>query len=382
MVIAQGSVSSAPAGGTANPASAGQNTPSSSPSLVDRFKSAATAQAPAVTDSPDNVDGKKADVMGQQNPATGTDETSQVADSSKESVVGEKKLVEVNGRKFDVSKPEVLVKKLLDFESGMRKFQTERDQLKQQLQELQAKVPDSETDEGFKIFANAMKMFKVADNRGLTTAGVETVLKELFPTEVLNEWLQKKLQHHSHLMTLSPEQRAAYAQQFNEREEWEQEKIRVALEKEEIDQYKTERESLNTRTIKAELESLVTPGFRENAFKLANKKLEQALNQQLWTAAQAQIKEMIRTQQPLSGDSVSTIFATLKAELEDGMNLEADAKVRQNVENKKTQAMTGLSQAVSSGAQVKSISDTIASGASGEDTLAARFAQALRGRAR
>lgn len=380
-------VSSAPAtGAVAAPANGA--TPSSPMSLTERIQQLTTQRASAANKDPAKPMERTADGSGPQNPpepVTGEATPPKAEEGEQKNAgteAGEKKIVEYGGRKFDFTQPEKVAKKLVDLEQGMRKFQTERDQLRKELETAQGSIPDPAQKARYDLVDNVRREIDAAMKAGVSpSAMVDVVLPKFLTEDVINSWLQQKLRHHSHLLSLNPQEKEAYLKQFQERQDWEKEKIRVAMEKDEIEKFKQERETLEVRTAKAELEAVVTPGYREAAFKLPNKKMEQALNQQLWNEGKNKIKEFIAEGYEVTGDNVREIFRIIKAELEDGMNLAAEEKVQKKVAEKKQAAMTGISQAVQTGGQpAESIDDMLKRGASMEDTFTARIRNAMKRR--
>jgi len=366
--------SNTPTSSGATPGGGGANPSSQHRSLTDRISGMRESTPQVDAQSQQKVPEQKANEMGSQKPDEAVNPVVATEPDTKSA-----KVVEIEGRKIDVSNPEALAKKMVDFEKGMRKFQVERDQLKAQVQQLSGEKLGDEDKASLATFKKLLGGFTTASEKGMSAAGVDYVMNEMFSAETLNTWLQKKLQHHSHLLNLDPAQKEAYLAQYRDREAFDQEKLRVALERQEIDQFRTERTTLEQRTTQAELTSVLTPSWRENAFKLPSKRMNDALNKELWNSAKEEIKTMISNGQELTSEAVAQVFAGIRADIESGMNLDSKQKVAKAVDEKKQEAMTGLSQAVNQGQAPGSVDDMIKQKASWSDVFRTRMANASRG---
>jgi hypothetical protein len=107
--------------------------------------------------------------------------------------------------------------------------------------------------------------------------------------------------------------------------------------------------------------------------------MNDALNKELWNSAKEEIKTMISNGQELTSEAVAQVFAGIRADIESGMNLDSKQKVAKAVDEKKQEAMTGLSQAVNQGQAPGSVDDMIKQKASWSDVFRTRMANASRG---
>lgn len=299
-------------------------------------------------------------------------------------------VVEYDGRRFDFSDPNKVAKKLVDLDKGMRLFQKERDQLKIKLQEHEANSPAVEQGKAFgevqRKYNAAMKHALGEDgavrNARALVAGVDVFMNDMLPPEVLNQWLNHKLQMNMHVMNLSPEQRDTFNRDYQDRQDVEQQRIQVELERGEIDQFKSAKVEAEERAEREQLKAVITPIRQKHSFSNTIKDPRTAafLDKQLWFEAKAQMKQALDQGLTLDEATTEKIFSSIKNELTLGQQGAAKEAVTQEVRRAKDGAMSGILDAATSGAApTDDIEDLYKKGAKSADIFRARI-QGLTGK--
>lgn len=293
-------------------------------------------------------------------------------------------IVEFDGRRFDFSDPQKVAKKLVDLEKGMRSFQAERDKLKQELTQHEANSPAVENGKRFgeieRKYMAAMKHALGEDgsvrNPRALVAGVDHILGEIVPAEVLNNWLNHKLQMNLHVMNLSPEQREQFMSEYQDRQAIEQQRIQLELDRSEIDGFKSEAAQAKEAQARETLKATITPIRQKYSFSNTIKDPRTAafLDKQLWFEAKAQMKQVLDQGQELSPAAVENIFKGIKNELTLGQQGAAREAVTSEVAKQKDSAMSGILDAATSGAAPRDeIDEMFKKNARPGDILQARF---------
>jgi hypothetical protein len=251
--------------------------------------------------------------------------------------------------KIDLSKPEAIAKKVVDLDKGMRKAFAERDAAQKELASLRESAPDPEFMELATNVDKLNKRFTAAVNTGNVRKGVDMVLEELFSPEIVNQWLQHKLQHHSTLLSLSDSEKEQYLKQFSERDAFEQEKLQVALAKAEIEGERNARVTAEQRAEQKAAEALVTPAYRKHSFGDKHPKLDKLL----WQEAIPLLKQHVEAGNVLTDADADAIFKGVRQSIAAehsalGQKAAADAVTAQ-----KESAMSSISEAVRGGAGQK-----------------------------
>lgn len=318
--------------------------------LANRIATAAAARQQAASSTPDatTTDKRPVEPPPQDTPAVGGAEVPPVEGKKQESSIKE---FDFDGRKvkIDLSKPDAIAKKVVDLDKGMRKAFAERDAANKELAALRESAPNPEFLELATNVDRLNKRFTAAVETGNVRKGVDMVLEELFSPEIVNQWLQHKLQHHSTLLSLSDAEKEQYLKQFSERDAFEQEKLQVALAKAEIEGERNARVTAEQRAEQKAAEALVTPSYRKHSFGEKHPKLDKLL----WQEAMPLLKQHVENGNELSQEAVDSIFKGVRDSIAAehsalGQKAAADAVTAQ-----KTSAMSSISEAVRGGAGQK-----------------------------
>ena len=244
----------------------------------------------------------------------------------------------------------------------MRKAHGEKDQLKQQLAQIQAKIPSPEFMEKSNEFHRLLNNFETAAKAGMTQRAVDELLNGMLAPDLINGWLQRKLQHNSQLLNMSEYDKQAYLAQFNEKEALDEDRYQVALDKAEIAKERAGREGTAQQLQQAQAEAAVQPAYQKHSF---GEKFPR-FDKMLWEETVSQLTQLEESGTELTKQVIDNTFAGVRKSIEQEYSVHGRNAAAQAVATQKDAAMTGILGAIQNGqAQVdptKGIQDAMKSG--------------------
>lgn len=306
------------------------------------------------TDKTASVESRTKDqaIVGEKADAQGSAETQgKVTDTAKPvgDVVAEEKSpiqeFDIGGKKvsLDVSKPEVIAKKIVDLENGMRKAFSERDAFKKQVAEFEANKPDAALMDHASKFASLVDAYTVGLKTGNVFTAVDNFIRNTIGENELLTWQKRKLERHSYMLTASQEERERMEREWADRDAVEADKYQVAIERAELDKIKNEASTAKERAEAAEVNAMIMPAYQKVLYKDKPK-----LNAMIWEDARKAMRDHIEAGNELTKDFAAQAFKAARAQLDAEFGMAAEAKVAEVIAAKKNDAMTSIAAAVQS----------------------------------
>jgi hypothetical protein len=224
------------------------------------------------------------------------------------------------------------LKKYIQMAAGMRKFQAERDKLKQEY-------------DGYKsASSDKVQAFEQLD-RVWSKDGIEGVIKLLGGPEALSQFEQKAIERHQFLAKASPEQKKAFEleqQLLGERRE------REALQKS-VEENLRRAEEQRSQASQKEAESMVFPAFEKYRFtgKLGDASLEHSLDEAVWTQTLSRLERL--PEGSLSQAVIDREFRSVASTFSKAIQKQASSEAKKVVETKKADAKASVSAAAARG---------------------------------
>jgi hypothetical protein len=224
------------------------------------------------------------------------------------------------------------LKKYIQMAAGMRKFQAERDKLKQEY-------------DGYKsASSDKVQAFETLD-KVWGKEGIEGVIKLLGGPEALSQFEQKAIEKHKFLSSASPEQKKAFEleqQLLSERRE------REALQKS-VEENLRRAEEQRSQASQKEAESMVFPAFERYRFtgKLGDAALEHSLDEAVWTQTLSRLEKL--PEGSLSQAVIDKEFRSVASTFNKAIQKQASSEAKKVVETKKAAAKASVSAAAARG---------------------------------
>lgn len=227
------------------------------------------------------------------------------------------------------------LKRQLQLAHGARKWQAERDQARQEAQQLKSKTEE---------LSSNWNALETAFQKG----GVEGVIDLLEGRQgAYNSWLKKQIDRHEFLRDATPEERAALeAREKADKSSRELERIRK--ENEEFrKQMVQEKEQAELKS----LESRVHPVFDKYRFadKLGDANDEHMFDEMLWNSALKRLEPYEEQGLTITPDLIEREFRNVAIAIRKRIGLQAEKKAAKVVEQRKQEATENVQAKVRSG---------------------------------
>ena len=227
------------------------------------------------------------------------------------------------------------LKKYVQMAHGARKWQAERDQARGQIEEVQSRLGELES--------NWEVMNKVYGEKGVE--GLVDLLEG--KQGAYKEQLRREMDKARFLENASPEELESY-QQREASEKQARELERMKQEYEEFRQQMTQKEE---QAELASLESRVHPAFDKYRFadKLGNADDEHMFDEMLWNSTLKRLEPYEEKGMTISPELVEKEFKTVASAIRRRIGMQAEKKASKVIEQKKTEATENVQAKVRSG---------------------------------